>query len=205
MKKLINSIKYDKKTMTILNVIAITGIIAGSIFVTILSKKDKTLIVNSLNNYFSFFKSSNVSIINEFKRIFLTNFFIIFIIWIIGISVIGVLLVISFIFYKSFILGFSISSLIYTYSYKGAIISFVYIFPHMIINLLIFLFISCYSLKLSTILVKSILKRQNLNFKSFINSYVKIFIISLIFILLTSIYEAVIMPIILKGLIKMIM
>ena len=198
MKKLLNKIKYDKKVMTILNVITIIGIITGSIFITILNKTDKKLISDAVNNYLSHIKSINNLELIYLKNILINNTISLFLIWIIGISVIGVFFVLIFIFYKSFILGFSISALIYTYSYKGIFISLIYIFPHIIINLLIFMFVASYSLKLSSILIRSILKKENMNFKSFINNYIKIFIFSLIFIIMTSIYESIILPIIFK-------
>ena len=198
MKKLLNKIKYDKKVMTILNVITIIGIITGSIFITILNKTDKKLISDAVNNYLSHIKSINNLELIYLKNILINNTISLFLTWIIGISVIGVFFVLIFIFYKSFILGFSISALIYTYSYKGIFISLIYIFPHIIINLLIFMFVASYSLKLSSILIRSILKKENMNFKSFINNYIKIFIFSLIFIIMTSIYESIILPIIFK-------
>ena len=205
MKKLLNRIKYDKKTMTILNVITIIGIITGSIFITILNKTDKKLISDAVNNYLSHIKSINNLELIYLKNILINNTISLFLIWIIGISVIGVFFVLIFIFYKSFILGFSISALIYTYSYKGIFISLIYIFPHIIINLLIFMFVASYSLKLSSILIRSILKKENMNFKSFINNYIKIFIFSLIFIIMTSIYESIILPIIFKFMLGIIL
>lgn len=205
MKKIMNLIKYDKKYMLILNIIAIAGIITGSIFITILNKQDKTLIVDSLNKYFLNIKTSDVSFLTNIKNIGLNNLFFSLFIWIIGISVIGVVLTILFVFYKAFIIGFSISSLIYTYSYKGILLSIIYVFPHMIINILILLFLASYSIKLSSILVKSILKKESVNFKYFINNYLKIFMISLLFTLITTLYESVILPFILKFVIKIIL
>ena len=205
MKKLLNKIKYDKKVMTILNVITIIGIITGSIFITILNKTDKKLISDAVNNYLSHIKSINNLELIYLKNILINNTISLFLTWIIGISVIGVFFVLIFIFYKSFILGFSISALIYTYSYKGIFISLIYIFPHIIINLLIFMFVASYSLKLSSILIRSILKKENMNFKSFINNYIKIFIFSLIFIIMTSIYESIILPIIFKFMLGIIL
>ena len=205
MKKIMNLIKYDKKYMLILNIIAIAGIITGSIFITILNKQDKTLIVDSLNKYFLNIKTSDVSFLTNIKNIGLNNLFFSLFIWIIGISVIGVVLTILFVFFKSFIIGFSISSLIYTYSYKGILLSIIYVFPHMIINILILLFLASYSIKLSSILVKSILKKESVNFKYFINNYLKIFMISLLFTLITTLYESVILPFILKFVIKIIL
>ena len=198
MDKLKKIIKYDKKIMTFLNVIAIVGIIAGSIFMIILSKNDKETVLNSIKDFFDKLINNKFNFIGTLKNTVISNFLFSFIIWVIGISVVGVLIVIFIIFYKSFTLGFTISSIIYTYSIKGALLALIYVFPHMVINLLILLYLSSYSIKLSIILIKSILKKDNLNFKAFINNYSKVFLISIIFLIVTSLYESFISPIVLR-------
>ena len=198
MDKLKKIIKYDKKIMTFLNVIAIIGIIAGSIFMIVLSKNDKDIVLNSIKDFFDKLINNKFNFIGTLKNTLISNLLFSFIIWVIGISVVGVLIVIFIIFYKSFTLGFTISSIIYTYSIKGALLALIYVFPHMVINLLILLYLSSYSIKLSIILIKSILKKDNLNFKSFINNYAKVFLVSIVLLTITSLYESFIAPIILR-------
>ena len=198
MDKLKKIIKYDKKIMTFLNVIAIVGIIAGSIFMIILNKNDKETVLNSIKDFFDKLINNKLNFVGTLKNTVISNLLFSFIIWVIGISVVGVLIVIFIIFYKSFTLGFTISSIIYTYSIKGALLALVYVFPHLVINLLVLLYLSSYSIKLSIILIKSILKKDNLNFKAFINNYSKVFLISMLFLIVTSLYESFISPIILR-------
>ena len=202
MTKLKNILKYDKKIMLFLNVIAVIGIISGSIFVIIINKNDKKTMIESITNLFNKIKNDNFEFVSIFKNTFLNNFITAFIIWIIGISVIGIVITILLVFYKCFILSFTISSIIYTYSFKGIILSIIYIFPHMVINILAFLYISSYSIKLTIILIKTILKRENLNFKLFFNNYLKILLVSVIILIFSSIYESIVMPYILKSLVK---
>lgn len=202
MTNLKNILKYDKKIMFFLNIIAVIGIISGSIFVIIINKNDKKMMIDSINNLFNKIKESNFDFLSIFKNTILNNFIISFIIWIIGISVIGIVVTILLVFYKCFILSFTISSIIYVYSFKGIILSIIYIFPHMIVNILTFLYISSYSIKLSIILTKTILKRENLNFKQFLNNYLKVLLISIVILFLSSIYESIIMPYILKSIIR---
>lgn len=198
MDKLKKVIKYDKKIMTFLNVIAIVGIIAGSIFMVVLSKNDKDTVLNSIKEFFDKLINNKFDFIATLKNTMISNLLFSFIIWVIGISVIGIIVVIFIIFYKSFTLGFTISSIIYTYSIKGSLIALLYVFPHMVINILIMLYLSSYSIKLSIILIKSILRKDNLNFKSFINNYLRVYLISIIFLIVTSLYESFIAPIILR-------
>ena len=203
MDKLKKLIKYDKKIMTLLNVIAIIGIITGSIFMVVLSKSDKTTVLNSIKDFFDKLINDKFDFILTLKNTMISNLLFSFIIWVIGISVIGIIIVIFIIFYKSFTLGFTISSIIYTYSIKGSLIALLYVFPHMIINILIMLYIGSYSIKLSIILIKSILKNDNLNFKLFINNYLRVYLISITFLITTSLYESFIAPIILRYFCKL--
>ncbi len=203
MDKLKKILKYDKKVMTFLNIITIIGIITGSIFIVILNKGDKSLVINSIKQFFSNLSKDKFDYILIFKNAIISNTLFSFVIWIIGISVIGVIIVICILFYKSFTLGFTISSIIYTYKLKGIVLSIFYVFPHMIINILILLYLSSYSIKLSIILIKSIIKKENLNFKSFFNNYIQVLLISLIFIVISSLYESFISLQILKYIAKL--
>ena len=198
MDKLKKIIKYDKRIMTFLNVIAIIGIITGSIFMVVLNKNDKETVLKAIKDFFENLMNNEFNFTTTFKNTIISNFLFSLIIWIIGISVVGVLVVIFIVFYKSFTLGFTIASIIYTYSIKGCLIALLYIFPHMVINILILLYLSSYSIKLSIILIKSILRKDSFNFKSFINNYLKIYLITLIVLLMSSLYESFIAPVLLR-------
>ena len=204
MKKILNKVlNIDKKTFIFLAIISIIGIITGALFMTVLSSNDKDIISNSLNDYIT-----NIHLVkmdfNTFLNNFILNILYASIIWLLGISIIGLPIVIIIIFFKSFILSFSVSSFIINYKFKGLIYSLIYIFPHMIINLLIYIYLGVYSIKLSSSLLKAIINRQNLNFKNSMITYLKLFLISFVIIITTTLYETFIMPIILKKTIGMI-
>lgn len=202
MNKIKNILKFDKKIMLFLNIISIIGIISGSIFVIIINKNDKRLMLESVIKLFTKIKNNDFNYILTLKNSILNNYIVTFFIWIVGISVIGALIVIFLLFYKCFILTFTISSIIYSYGIKGIFLSLIYIFPHMILNILIFMYIGSYSIKLSIILIKSIIKKENLNFKSFLNNYLKVLLISILFLTISSFIESIVMPSLLKIIIK---
>ena len=202
MNKIKNILKFDKKIMLFLNIISIIGIISGSIFVIIINKNDKRLMLESVIKLFTKIKNNDFNYILTLKNSILNNYIVTFFIWIVGISVIGALIVIFLLFYKCFILTFTISSIIYSYGIKGIFLSLIYIFPHMILNILIFMYIGSYSIKLPIILIKSIIKKENLNFKSFLNNYLKVLLISILFLTISSFIESIVMPSLLKIIIK---
>ena len=204
MKKILNKVlNIDKKTFYFLAIISIIGIITGALFMTVLSTSDKEIVYNSLNDYITNIGSIKLNI-KEFLSNFLLNILYALIIWILGISVVGLPIVIIVIFFKSFLVSFTVSSFIINYKIKGLLYSLIYIFPHMIVNLLIYIYLGIYSIKLSISIIKAIFSKKSINFKNSMVSYLKLFIFSFILIIVTTLYETYFVPFILKKAISMI-
>ena len=191
-----NKIKYSKKIMLFLTIIVIIGIITGSFLSVALNSNDKVLITDNIKSFIE--NISNINNIDILKNTILINIILIVGIWILGISVIGLLIVILLVFWKSFTLSFTIASFILTYNLKGLLLAFIYIFPHLIINLLVIMYLGSYSIKFSILIIKCIVNKVNLNLKKLMIIYLKVLIISLIIISITSLFEAYITPNLLK-------
>lgn len=194
--KLHNKLKYNKKLMLFLSIIVLAGIIAGAFLIVILKNNDKELVIDSIKQFIQNTDNS----FSLFKNSFLINLLIIISIWILGISVIGSFVAIAIIFWKSFTLGFTISSFILTYNVKGLILAFCYIFPHIIINLFLFMYLGTYAIKFSILIIKCIFHKINLDFRKLTIIYLKVLLICIIIIFLTAIYESFITPLLLKYL-----
>ena len=78
-------------------------------------------------------------------------------------------------------------------------LSFVYIFPSFIINLLVLMYLGSYSIKFSLIIIKSIVSKKKLELSKLMHKYLIVLILTLIINLLTSLFEVFITPILLKG------
>ena len=136
LKKIISTIIPNKKINYFIFFIITLGIISGAIFMVLINENDKITVVNQINNFIDNINSNNIDSVQALKNSFFTNFTYIILIWILGMSIIGILFNIFFIYIKGFVIGFSISSLIYVYGVKGILASFIYIFPHQLLNLL---------------------------------------------------------------------
>ncbi len=201
MKKAIDKLlNVDKKILIFLSIICIIGIITGSLFMTVLSENDRLSIFESLETFISEYGSLNSKI--ELTNNLIINLLYIFSIWLLGISIIGLPIVIIIIFLKSFLLSFTITSFIIKYKTKGILLSMIYLMPHQIINLITIMYLGVYSIKLSSYIIEAIIYKKNLNFKNITNRYILVFIVSIIIIILTSLYETFIMPIILQKVIN---
>lgn len=199
MDKLYHKLKYNKKLMLFLSVIVIAGIISGAFLIVILKSNDKQLVIDSIKQFMQN-TNNNISLL---KNSLIINLLIIIGIWLLGISVIGSFITIALIFWKSFTLGFTISGFILTYNLKGLLLAFCYLFPHLIINLFIFMYLGTFAIKFSILIIKCIFHKINLDFRKLTIIYLKVLFICIILIFLTSLFEAFITPILLKYLISL--
>lgn len=202
MKKILDKIKSNiqanKSMLIFLIIIGIIGIIIGSILNVALNETDRNLVSEYLNNFIVDVKSNNLNYNASLINCLLSNCGYIIFIWLLGISIIGIPIILFLLFCKTFVLGFSISSIIANFKLKGCLLSLAYVFPHMVINLIIILFLTIYSLSLSLKLFMVIIKKQNLDFKNIMNKYLKILIICIITTIITALIEVYISPILIK-------
>ncbi len=204
MDKLKGTIKVNKKTLLFFTILLIIGIIAGSIFMAILSETDKKLVTDYFNNYISNIENNKLNYLESIKNGLFNNLLYIIIIWILGISIIGIPIVTIMFFIKSFTLGFSIASIVFNYKLKGCLLNFINIFPHQMIYFLIYMLITTYSIFFSLKMINSIINKKNMDFKIMMNKYVKILIISVIAIIIGIIIETFITPLLIKIIIPLI-
>lgn len=208
MNKLLNIIFTDcKKNKNIyfsLIIVVIISLIFGTLFITILEESDKTLVSNQITNFFDTIKNGNYVGKNNILPNFLNSSVFIVLIWILGLSIIGIPVIICLLFYKGFTLAFTISSLIYSLKIKGIFISFIYIFPHLILNLIMYFIITYYSFNFSIKIFNSIFYKKEFNYKKYVKKYLFIILISIIILILTALYETYIMPYIMPYIIKLI-
>lgn len=187
--KLINNIKFDKKYVLFSLILVILGIITGSLFIVILNSADKNLIIEYISEYIE-----NIDNMDILQNTLITNIIIITTLIIVGFSCFLFPINILILFYKSFIIGFSLSSFILTYKMKGFLLSIIYIFPHLIINILIFCLLTAFTLKISIGMINSIIKKKNINMRLYFNKYFSIMILSIFIIIITSLYESYVVP-----------
>lgn len=181
-----SNIKKQKRLYYILIGLALVAFIIGILFLFIISDDNKLLINQKLKEYFS---HKNDEVAFFFKSLF-NNFIFIIVLWTLGISIIGIPIIIVLLLFKSFIFGFSISSIVSTFGIKGLLISLIHTIISNGIYLIIVLLVTFYSISFSVKLFKSLFLRKNIDFKDSINKYIKILLISLSTSVIISIYES---------------
>lgn len=188
MDKLKSLFKINRNVFAFLFCLMLVGVAFGSCLPLFLSTDDKILVSNYLSNFFSHV-SSNIDYFSVFKNSIFSNGLFFLLIWLLGISAIGVPVVLFLFFYKCFIFGFSISSIIINYGFKGILFSIFYIFPNQVINIFCFLIVTSYSLIFSIKLIGLFFKKSEFNISSSFNRYFKIFVACFVLFILSSLYE----------------
>lgn len=202
--KLKRELKVNKKGIGFLIGISVIGFIFGCLFIIIISKSDKLLVKEYIESFLKNLNTNKFDYLDIFKNTLFNNLLFIFIIFLLGMSVIGIPINIFYFFLKSFVLGFTMVSFILTYKIKGCLFSLLYVVPHNLINIFIFTILVYYSINFSILLIYGITKKKSINFRNMMNKYLKILLLTLIIILITSLYESFILPNIMKSLLFLI-
>ena len=194
----------NKKVNLFVIFIVVLGIISGSLFLMVLNENDKSEVINEISTFMANINTNNINNLNSFKNSLIEGMILIILSWILGMSIIGVIFNIFFIYMKSFTIGFSISSFILVYKYKGILSSLVYTVPSQLINILIILILGVYTLLFSKYLFKMIfLKDKTVNLGKFFKKYVLVFGICILLCLISALCEAYLVPSLLKVMIKL--
>ena len=202
MNKLFSKLKLSsikgKRLYLFLLLVFIIGVVFGSIFITILDEPDKNSVISQIASFFDQIKANKIDYLGVLKNSVTSNLLYIAFIWILGISIIGIPIIIIMLFLKGFMIGFSIAAIIAKYKIIGILGSFTYIFPHIILSVLVIFMMSYYALKLSFSLLKAVIERKSINFSEIINRYSLVMLMSVIIMVVASLIETFISPYIMK-------
>jgi len=208
MKKIISKVKdrvkLDKNLLLFFIILLFIGVIVGSIFVVMLNKADQTLIQEYLNGFLDNIQNNKIDYWLVLKNNLWNILLFISVIWLLGISVIGLPVIVVMFFTKAFILGFSIGSIIFTFKLKGILFALIYVFPGQVFSLLACLILSMYAVSFSMKLIYALIKKKTIDFKHMINRYLLIFAIVLAIVVIMSLYDTYLMPRLVKSILSII-
>ena len=78
------------------------GIISGAIFSVVISENDKSLVIEKITNYISLINNNDINNLEVLRNTLYENIIFIILIWIFGMSIIGLIINIFFVYMKSF-------------------------------------------------------------------------------------------------------
>ena len=158
--------KNKNKALIIVTIIFIVGLIFGSLYITILSNDEKTIIIKKVNKFF--INNSKLQLDDKleiFRNSLISNLVYFISMWFLGLSVIGIPIILLMVFFKSFVTGFSVGSIFACFKAKGILGILLYIFPNIILTCAFSIFLGAYSLVVTTILINNAFHKKTLNFR----------------------------------------
>ena len=193
----IKKVKLSAKNLFIfLLSFSIITIVIGIIFYFLLSSKDKETVNSSITGYFTI--KDNYNYVNLLKDNILDNTYDTFLIWILGISVIGVIASVFIYFCELFSIGFTIASIMDVYNVKGLIGVLCYLIPAKICYIIVLFILTFFAIKISYKLIKLCFTKEEVNIKLEISKYFKVLLFSFISMIAISMLTVFIDPLLIK-------
>lgn len=171
-------------------------LIIGMLFYYFLNSSDKDLAHNSITSIFGLKESYDY--LNLLKNSLLENTFSTFLIWVLGISVIGVLACIFIYFCEMFSIGFTMASIFGEYGIKGIIGNLCYLIPSKVCYLVVVFFLTFFAIKISYKIIKLCFTNEDVRIKEEIRKYFKVLLFSFIAMVAISFMEVFIDPFLIK-------
>lgn len=125
----------SKKLYLFMSIVLFIGIITGVVFVIMLDEATKEILFLNINNFLQSFDASNISILVQHLVILST-------LLILSIFLIGGPLVIFFMFYNGFTIGFIISSITCIFGIKGMLFGVLYVIVSKLVFVVLFIIFS---------------------------------------------------------------
>ena len=123
--------KRNKKLLLFFLGLALIGVLSGSLFFLFMNDIDQSLVKDYIESFINTINEDKLIYFDTFKNTFLSNLLYSFFIFVLGISIVGLPIILFCYFIKSFIIGFSLSSFVFTYGIKGSLFSVIYFIPNL--------------------------------------------------------------------------
>lgn len=184
-------------------ILFLMGVIFGAIVVNSMGATQKQDLFTYLSPFFADVSSGKIMVSN---RLFLQSFFqnskFIGLMWVLGISIIGLPIILILLFIKGIVVGFTVGFLVNQMRWKGFMLAFVSILPQNLIIIPIYMIMAVLSMSFSLIMIKNqFMKKYGQPISPLFKRYMFALIISMIFISAASGVEAFLSP----GLMKTIL
>ncbi|WP_064090960.1 stage II sporulation protein M [Rossellomorea aquimaris] len=183
------------------------GVIFGAIVVNSLSFAQKEDLYFYLSKFFSEMEDGRMTSSEElFRQSFLHNVKYLGLMWILGISIIGLPLIFVLLFMKGVVVGFSVGFLVNQMEWSGFLLSFVSVLPQNIIIIPAFIFIGAVSASFSLTLIRKIFMKHgpSIQFQMipFLSRYVIFLVLAIGIVTIASSIEAYLSPYLMKTVIS---
>ncbi len=186
-----------RKVLMILLIISVIAFIGGVLFISVLSDVNQETVKISVGDYFTGLNNNKLNYFKESYSILSASLILFLFIWIMGISIIGSIIIAGILAYKSFLVGFSFTSIIYTYGVKGIGKAVLYCAPE-VLNLFMCFFLCYYAISFSLLLFNYLFRKKEYNKLVIMKRYLKVLVVIILWAIVFSLIKTFIVPTVLK-------
>ncbi|MEH7110507.1 stage II sporulation protein M [Bacillus sp. JJ1764] len=185
-------------------VLFLMGVIFGAIVVNSMSFTQKENLFYYLSQFFGQVSNGEVAENSDiFVQSFLHNSKFIGLMWVLGISIIGLPIILILLFLKGMVVGFTVGFLVSQMGWKGFGLAVASIMPQNLVIIPIFILMSAFSVIFSMRMIKKqFMKKYAQPILPFFKGYVVALVAALVFISVASGLEAYVSPWLMKTMIS---
>ncbi|WP_353892345.1 stage II sporulation protein M [Proteinivorax hydrogeniformans] len=187
-----------------LTLILVLGIAFGAVMVNRLPSQHSEPLVDELQFYFEVLEERPDLERQELLwQSFNSNARFVIICWLLGLTIIGIPIVVFMVFSRGMVLGFSVAFLFEQASLRGLVFSILAILPQNLLVLPGILIASVASLSFSWVLIMKVVKNKNIQVLPHFRNYSVLCAVTLLIMLIAALVEAYITPAILRLIVPM--
>ena len=178
-----------------------TGIVSGAFAVRVLPDAQLLELADYLDGYLGALReqagmiSSNealeIAMFHHMKGIFL--------IWLLGFTMIGIPCIFFLVFTQGFILGFTVGFFIHEYILQGALFAVMGVLPQQLLFVPSMLFTALCAVSLSILLIRRCMSRTTVQLRRYVVRYLAILPLMLLMTFVGILVEVYVSPVLLKG------
>lgn len=185
-------------------VLFLMGVIFGAIIVNSLSFTQKEDLFYYLSQFFGQVSDGNVAAASDlFKQSIFHNTKFIGLMWILGISIIGLPVILILLFMKGMVVGFTVGFLVNQMGWDGFLLSFVTVLPQNLIIIPVFIVASTISVSFSLKMIsRQFMKKVGQPIMPMLGKYMFAFVVAVLFLCAAAGIEALLSPILMKSVIN---
>jgi len=186
-------------------VLLIMGVIFGAIVVNSLSTTQKDDLFYFINEFFSQLKSGEVLAPKEtFLHSLSYNSKYVGLMWILGITMIGLPIILLLLFLKGMVIGFTIGFFVQQMGWKGFLLSFISVLPQNLIIIPVFIVVAVISVSFALQLIKKLFVKSIFQpIAPMLIKYCMFFGAAILLLSLAAFVEGYFTPYLMRGLLSL--
>ncbi len=174
----------------------VVGVVFGSLAIRTLDSAKRLEMMDFLSNFFSGLAGSmEQQYQTGLQETIWLNLKIILFMWILSLSIIGVIGIPILVFLKGFVIGFTVGFLVNELGLKGMIFALASILPHNLITIPATIFAGVLAISFGIALLKTLISKKQLNTGQYLLNYSGIMVLIGGFLLISSLIETFITPV----------